>query len=198
MGRPALRHAQGKFCPAARDRTRSQSHPVNTRNQSKLRKAVKAVALFEAFKGLAALLGLMGLLSLLHHDLHGLAAEMIGHFGLSPQSRYPDILLTWVDKLIGTPTHTLVLLGCAYVAVRWVEAWGLWHDKIWGEWFGALTSGIYIPLEIRHIMIARHWQGVAVLVLNIALMLVLFWRIYDRKREAAKAEQPATPSLNRT
>ena len=91
-----------------------------------------------------------------------------------------------------------LLLGCAYIAVRWVEAWGLWHDKIWGEWFGALTSGIYIPLEIRHIMIARHWQGVAVLVLNIALMLVLFWRIYDRKREAANAEQPATPSLNRT
>ncbi|MDR2335454.1 MAG: DUF2127 domain-containing protein [Burkholderiaceae bacterium] len=151
---------------------------------SRLREAVKAVAAFEALKGLAALLGLLGLLGLLHHDLHRLAVELIGHFGLSPQSHYPEILLRGVDRLVGTPTHTLVLLGSAYIALRWIEAWGLWHDKAWGEWFGALSSGIYVPLEVRHILAAPHWQGVAVLLLNIALMLVLLWRIVDRRRHA--------------
>ncbi|WP_226858482.1 DUF2127 domain-containing protein [Diaphorobacter aerolatus] len=164
--------------------------------ESRLRQAIKAVAVFEALKGLAALLGLLGLLSLLHHDLHRLVVELIGHFGLSPDSRYPHIVVNAVDKLIGTPTHAIVLLGCTYIAIRWVEAWGLWHDKAWGEWFGALSSGIYIPLEVRHIMIDRHWQGVAVLALNVALMLVLLWRIRDRKRSHAAA--PSGTVVNRS
>ncbi|QIL80498.1 DUF2127 domain-containing protein [Diaphorobacter sp. HDW4A] len=157
-------------------------------HESRLRKAIQAVALFEAAKGLAALLGLLGLLTLLHHDMHRLAVELIGHFGLSPYAHHPEMLINAVDNLVGTPTHTIVLLGSAYIALRWVEAWGLWHDKAWGEWFGALSSGLYIPLEIRHIFIARHWQGVVVLLLNIALMLILFWRIADRRRTAAISE----------
>ena len=147
------------------------------------------MALFEALKGLAALLGLFGLLSLLHHDLHRLVVDLIGHFGLSPHSHYPEILVNAVDKLVDTPTHTIVLLGCVYVAMRWIEAWGLWHDKAWGEWFGALTSGIYIPLEVKHIMAKHHWQGVAVLALNIVLMLVLLWRIYDRRHSREARDQ---------
>ena len=73
-----------------------------TSHESRLRKAVKAVALFEALKGLAALLGLFGLLSLLHHDLHRLVVDLIGHFGLSPHSHYPEILVKAVDKLVVT------------------------------------------------------------------------------------------------
>ncbi len=153
---------------------------------SRLRRAVQAIALFEALKGLAALVALTGLLSLLHHDLHRLALELIGHFGLSPGARYPDILLQGVDRLVGTPARTIMMLGGAYVTLRWIEAWGLWHDRPWGEWFGALSSGVYIPLEIHHILARRHWQGVAVLALNIALMLVLFWRIHERRKEAAR------------
>ena len=97
-----------------------------------LRNAVKTMALFEALKGVAALAGLLGLLSLLHHDLHHLAVELIGHFGMAPGQRYPDILLQAVDKVNVTPVHTLVLVGCLYSSVRFIEAWGLWWDKRWG------------------------------------------------------------------
>ena len=81
-----------------------------------LRSALQSVAVFEALKGVAALLGLLGLLGLLHHDLHRLALELIGHFGLSPNARYPAALVAWVDKINATPIHTLVLLGSAYMS----------------------------------------------------------------------------------
>ena len=166
--------------------------------ESNLRKAVKAVALFEALKGLAALLGLLGLLSLLHHDLHRLVVELIGHFGMSPHSHYPEMLVNAVDKLIGTPTHTLVLLGCAYVALRWIEAWGLWNDKAWGEWLGAVSSGIYVPLEVHHIMLAPHWQGVVVLTLNLVLIAVLLRRIRDRRQSRTGAQSNFTRGSTHT
>ena len=141
------------------------------------------MALFEAAKGFAAVLGMLGLLSLLHHDMHRLALELIGHFGWSPEAHYPGLLISTVDRLHDTPIQTVVLAGSGYAAIRWIEAWGLWHDKAWGEWLGALSSGIYIPLEVRHILHSPHWQGVAVMVLNVVLMLVLFWRIAQRRRD---------------
>ena len=151
-------------------------------NSSNLRTAVKGVAAFEAIKGLAALAGLMGLLRLLHHDLHHLALELIGHMGLSVHQHYPELLLSAADTLNATPIHTVVLVGLGYAATRFIEAWGLWHDKAWGEWFGALACGIYIPFEVRHVLQAPHWQGMAVLAVNAALMAVLLVRLNQRRR----------------
>ena len=147
-----------------------------------LRRALQSVAIFEALKGLAALCGLLGLLSLLHHDVHRLALELIGHFGLSAEAHYPAALIAAVDKINATPVHTLVLLGSAYTALRWLEAWGLWHDKAWGEWLGALSAGLYIPLEIRHLLAHHHWQGALVLLLNLVLVAVLLRRLYLRRK----------------
>lgn len=164
---------------------------------SALRSALQSVAIFEALKGVAALLGLLGLLGLLHHDLHRLALELIGHFGLSPDAHYPAALVAWVDKINATPIHTLVLLGGAYIALRWLEAWGLWHDKAWGEWLGALSSGLYIPLEVRHFLAHRHWQGALVLALNLVLVAVLLARLYQR-RSAAHAQSNLTRGSTHT
>ena len=102
-------------------------------NEASLRGAVRGVAIFEALKGVAALLGLLGLLSLLKHDLHHLVLEWIGHVGLSPQQHFPALLVEAVDRVNATPVHTLVLLGSAYIAMRWLEAWGLWRDRAWGD-----------------------------------------------------------------
>jgi len=153
-----------------------------THTPSALHTALKSIAIFEALKGFAALLGLLGLLSLLHHDLHRLALELIGHVGLSPEARYPAVLIGWVDKINATPIHTLVLLGGTYIAVRWLEAWGLWQDKAWGEWLGALSSGLYIPLEVQHLLAHRHWQGALVLLLNIVVVAVLLRRLQLRRK----------------
>ena len=54
------------------------------------RGALKAIAIFEATKGVAALASTIGLLALLHHDLHHLALELVGHFGLNPTEHFPD------------------------------------------------------------------------------------------------------------
>ena len=88
-----------------------------------------------------------------------------------------------VDRLNVTPVHTLVLLGGLYAAGRFVEAWGLWRDKAWGEWFGVFCSGIYIPFELRHAVLHQHWQAWLVLAFNIVLVLVLLARLRQRRRE---------------
>lgn len=48
------------------------------------RRALRAIVGFEALKGVVALTACLGFLSLLHHDLHPVAASLIGHVGLDP------------------------------------------------------------------------------------------------------------------
>lgn len=147
-----------------------------------LRKAVRSVAVFEAFKGLLALCGMLGLLSLLHHDLHHLALEWVDHLGLSSRPGFAGLLLQGVDRINATPVHTLVLVGSAYTAARWLEAWGLWQDKAWGEWLGVASCGLYLPLELTHLLHAPSWQAGLVLLINLGLIAVLALRLRQRRR----------------
>ncbi|MDR3005164.1 MAG: DUF2127 domain-containing protein [Acidovorax sp.] len=147
-----------------------------------LRQAVRSVAIFEALKGLLAICAMLGLLSLLHHDLHHLAVEWMDHLGLSPHHGVAAWVLQTADRINATPVRTLELVGSAYAAARWLEAWGLWQDKAWGEWLGVLSCGLYLPLEIAHLLHKPSWQAGLVLLVNLGLIAVLALRLRQRRR----------------
>jgi len=116
------------------------------------RRALRAIAIFEAAKGIAALAAIIGMLDLMHHDVRHLAMELIGHFGLNPDARYPSILLHYADLLPGANVRSPVFVAFGYILARLLEAYGLWNDRAWGEWPGALAGWIArgrAPLPVR-------------------------------------------------
>ena len=145
------------------------------------RNALKAIALFEATKGVAALASTIGLLALLHHDLHHLALELVGHFGLDPTEHFSALVLGYVDKVNGTPLRSVVLLGSAYITIRLVEAYGLWFDCSWGEWVAALSGALYVPFEIRHLIHHTTVTSALVLLFNLAVVGFMLRRLYERR-----------------
>lgn len=170
------------------DHTEARSDPARRALlRPSARAALRTIAVFEATKGLAAIAALLGWLALMHHDVHRLALEWIGHFGLDPQSHFPELLLHSVDALNVTPVRTTVLLGSAYAALRWLEAGGLWFDRAWGEWIGALGSGVYVPFELVHLRHSPAWQGAVVVCFNVALVLFLCWRLWQRRGQRTLA-----------
>ena len=130
------------------------------------RSALQAIAIFEATKGLAALAGLIGVLDLLHRDVRAVVLTLIGRFGLDPEAHYPSLLLHYADLLPDTDVHMLVMLASAYIALRFIEATGLWLGKAWGEYLGALSGGIYIPFEVTHFIDEPSWMNAFIVVLN--------------------------------
>src|SRR5664279_1924798 len=102
------------------------------------RRTLRSIAVFEAAKGIAALAAIIGVLDLMHRDVRHLAIELIGRFGQNPDAHYPSIILHYADLLPDTNVLTLVLLASGYILVRLLEAYGLWNDRAWGEWLGAL------------------------------------------------------------
>ena len=172
--------------------TRTSSSRVSgsngTRNQ---RHALRAIAIYEGFKGIAALAASIGLVSLLHHDLRHLVSDVIGHFGLDPEKHYPAMLLHYVEVLNSSNIRSLVLLAVAYAALRITEGFGLWYDRAWGEWLGALSGAIYLPVEIWHQFHRVSWTAVGVFLANLAMVVFLVVRLWRRRCEAAALVEKA-------
>jgi uncharacterized membrane protein (DUF2068 family) len=151
------------------------------------RSALHAIAIFEATKGLAALAGLIGVLDLLHRDVRAVVLTLIGRFGLDPESHYPSLLLHYADLLPEANVHMLVTLASAYIALRLMEAIGLWLNKAWGEYLGALSGGIYIPFEIMHWLHEPTWMNALIVMLNAAIVAYLAYVLWQRHQRRAQA-----------
>ncbi len=149
--------------------------------QDSIRRTLRAIAVFEAIKGLAALAAIVGLLDLMHHDVRHLAIELIGRFHLNPEARYPTVLLHYADLLPNTDLHLLELLAAGYVSTRWLESYGLWNDRAWGEWLGALSGGLYVPFEIGHLLHRPSAITSLVLAFNVFLVCFLAFRLWRRR-----------------
>jgi uncharacterized membrane protein (DUF2068 family) len=148
---------------------------------------LRAVAIFEAVKGLLVLVVGFGLVSLLHHDAQHAVERLIEHLHLNLANHYPRIFAETLEQLTNVRLWLLSTAALSYAVVRSIEAYGLWHERPWAEWFAALSGGVYIPFEI--IKLERHVTGLGIflLVANLAIvafMLMLRFRA-RRARQAA-------------
>jgi len=148
------------------------------------RRAMRSIAVFEGIKGVLAIAAALGLFSLLRHDLHHVAATLIGNLGLSPGDHYPALLLHYADLVEDTNRRTLALLAIVYVTVRSAEAYGLWHETIWGQWLAALSGAVYVPFEAQHFIFRPTVAGAVVVLANLAIVTYLAVELWRERRRA--------------
>jgi len=148
----------------------------------KLSGALRTVALIEAAKGALVLLVGFGLLSLIGHDVERFAERLITHSHMNPASHYPRIFLDLADR--ATNAHLMLLAAGAglYALVRFVEAYGLWHERTWAEWFAALSGGIYIPFEVLRLQKHVNWISITLLTLNVVVVAFMLFCVFRVKR----------------
>lgn len=128
--------------------------------------SLRTVALLEAAKGSLVLLAGIGALSFIHHDAQRFAEQLVGHLHLNPASGYPRIFLEYAAKVTDSRLGTLAALAAAYALVRFIEAYGVWRERRWAEWFAAVSGGIYIPFEIYNLFHGDAWLSLGALSLN--------------------------------
>ena len=157
------------------------------------RRALHAIAMFEAFKGFAALAAALGLLGLLHQNIHQLALALLWRFDLDPDQRLPALLLHYADLLSAIKLRTLLPVAIGYIIIRLAEGWGLWKEKVWAEWLGALSGALYIPLEIAHLMHRATLINAGVLLANIVMVAFLGFQLWRRMQ--GKASVPGTGGI---
>lgn len=149
-----------------------------------LDRSIHTVAALEWLKGLTALALAFGFDALQHDGLHRLAVDLVGHLHLDPQSHLPELIVGWSDHLQQVHPGQVISVALAYAAMRLAEGWGLWHDRVWAEWLAALATGIYLPFELSHVLHRPGWAGTLVLLFNLAVLMLMVWRLRARRAAA--------------
>lgn len=141
------------------------------------------VALFEGAKGALVLLAGFGLLTLINKNLNLVAEKLVRRFHLNPASHYPQIFIDAAKHTTNMRLWILAASALLYTMVRFVEAFGLWKQRAWAEWFAILTGGMYIPVEIYELMRRVTWPKIVVLVINVAIVIYLAYELDRRSRK---------------
>lgn len=140
------------------------------------------MAVYEAAKGILVLAVGLGLLRLIHHDVQQAAEHIVKHLHLNPSAHYPRVFLALASKVDDARLWALAAGAAAYSGLRLLEAVGLWKGRRWAEWLGALSGGIYVPVEVyeaaRRVTVTR----LALLIFNVAMVAYLLWDLWQQRR----------------
>ena len=137
-------------------------------------KSLHLVALFEAAKGALVILAGLGLLALLNHRVQAVAEEIVGRLHFNPARHVPQIFLQ-AARVADAHHWALASTALLYSLVRFVESFGLWRGRAWAEWFGILSGGIYLPLELYELTRSVTLVRLTVFLVNLAIVGWLAW-----------------------
>ncbi len=145
---------------------------------------LRAIATLEAVKGSAVvLLGLV--LVFVHEHAEDFAESLLDHLHVSTEHHVGHFVLEAASKLDDARLWTIVAASLTYATARYVEAWGLWHRRVWAEWFALLSGATYLPWEILKVTQRATWERVGLLVINVVIILyMLFIRIREQRVQA--------------
>ncbi len=152
------------------------------------------MASFEAAKGFIVLAFGLGFFHLIHRDAAEAAERLVRNLHLDVDSHYPRIFIDAAGRMDDSHLRFAAVVALLYSLVRFVEGYGLWRERRWAEWFGAVSGAVYLPLEIYKLSEGITWLRVVVL-LSTCFVVFYLTQLLVRKqiRPPAVANSPAAP-----
>ena len=144
-------------------------------DESSYAAGLRTIAVFEGLKGVLVLLAGFGLLHFLHRDAGDAAEHLVHRLHLNPDRHIGRVFIEAASKLTDGKLWALAAGALAYSTVRFVEAYGLWHRRVWAEWFALLSGVLYIPFEVYGVLDHATRFRIGVLTINIVIVLYMVW-----------------------
>ena len=162
-----------------------KAHPNNTSARIEAHRgrlqALRSVAVLEFAKGV---LVLAAAISLYWLDPGDVADAFLNFLHVSPDHHLVHWFLDLADKLSNIRLWHIILGASCYSGLRFAESVGLWRARAWAEWIALVSGALYLPLEIRLMVRNASIIHAAVLIVNIAIVLFMFYlRIYVPRHE---------------
>jgi uncharacterized membrane protein (DUF2068 family) len=142
---------------------------------------LRLIALFKLVKAALLIAVGVGALNLLHKDVAGAVEQWVELLRLDPNNHYIDIALEKASNLTPDKIKQLGLGSMIYAGLFLTEGIGLGLEKRWAEWLTVIITSSLIPIEIYEIY--RHPTAIkiAVLLINIAIVAYLLYRIRGKR-----------------
>jgi uncharacterized membrane protein (DUF2068 family) len=148
---------------------------LSLRGRSGQVKVLRAVASIELSKGVVVLLAACGILMLLHRDTSEIAQNLLQLLHISPDHRFAQIFLHWVNGLTDKKLWAIAAVAASYSGMRFVEGYGLWKARPWAEWIALISGAVYLPFEVHELMRRVTLFHTSLLVVNLAVVLYMVY-----------------------
>jgi uncharacterized membrane protein (DUF2068 family) len=139
---------------------------------------LRTIAVIEAIKGALAFMVAIGLHSMAGQNIQEMAERLVTHLHLNPASHYPSILIQTATQISDTNINLIAGGVVLYTCIRFIEAYGLWLQKRWTEWFALISGGVYVPFEIRELMLHVNWVTIAAFSINVMVIWYLVFIMF--------------------
>jgi len=104
-------------------------------------------------------------------------AHFAQHLGLDPKENWIQRIINDVNKIHTNQDLLFGLVAIGYGALEGAEAYGLFKRRRWGEWLTVVaTSLLFIP-EIWELTKSASLLKVGAVLVNIAVVVYLLWRL---------------------
>jgi len=150
-----------------------ERHAPNRPYFSKTSVALRTVAIFEVTKAAIVLLLGCGLFYLMHKNLDDVAERVAQVLHVNPEGKLSNLFFELASHSSDRNLWVLALGTLAYASVRLTEAYGLWRERAWGQWFSLLATALYLPPELYWMLGHPSRLRCVVLVVNIVIFLFM-------------------------
>ena len=129
--------------------------------------------MFEVTKAALVLLLGCGLFGLMHRNLDDVAERVVQVLHVNPEGKLSNLFLELASHSSDRNLWVLALGTVVYASVRLTEAYGLWREREWAQWFSLLSTALYLPPELYWMLRHPSWLKCAVLVINLVIFLFM-------------------------
>lgn len=144
---------------------------------------LRAVATFEFIKGIFVfMIGLAAIL-LVRKDFWLLAESLLAKFNINTDRRSAQLFLDFADNLTDARLWSVAELAFVYTIMRFVEGYGLWNQRTWAEWLAFGSGALLLPIEIRSLFRGVTFLRCAILLVNVAIVVYMFFLLRAGRRE---------------
>jgi len=152
------------------------------------------IAVFKFVKSISLVVLAIILLRLRHPETGAHFREWLGTF---PLATGHELIDRAIRALLGMSTHTMGLVAAialGYAVLYAIEGFGLWINARWAEYLTAVSTSLFIPLEIWQL--AAHFAPIKLLALaiNIAIVAYLVWLLRTESGSGHRGERRTAPA----
>jgi uncharacterized membrane protein (DUF2068 family) len=150
-----------------------EHHALDRHQFTKTSVVLRTVAIFKVTKAAIVLLLGCGLFVLMHKNLDDVAERVVQVLHFNPEGKLSNLFLELASRSSDHNLWVLALGTVVYASVRLTEAYGLWREREWAQWFSLLSTALYLPPELYWMLRHPSWLKCAVLVTNLVIFLFM-------------------------
>lgn len=147
-----------------------------------MKKGLRFVALIEGLKGLIALMAGLDIHRLANVNIQNVIESLTRHLHLNPASQFTGVISHELSKLTYSNLTLIAVGSVVYSVVRFIEAFGLWKEYHWVEWFALVSGAIYIPFELFELVNNFGALSIIVLTVNVIVVSYLYFMLHSKKK----------------